>query len=297
LAAFTAAKSRWESIITTDIADVSSSDSAFLQCFEDGPEFPVIFDDIYICSQIEDLPFPVVGQAGPVELRGFGNFPAEDSPLPINGIMTFDPVFVSSPIFTDVVLHEMAHVLGIGTLWTTTSPPLADSDTPPCSYADGTLASVAYQTLSGCSDPVPLENDTGRAGSDCSHWAEGCFGTELMTPTISAPGVANPISVITIVGLEDLSYAVDMSQADPFDASQLDASCVCDSNNGQVTTPTEALTKEQEDAYLFAWDHGMAQLLSEPEGDAVSITGWISVVYMDPVTGAARSVIVKTGDR
>jgi hypothetical protein len=300
LNAFTAAKARWEGVITTDVADVSSSDfiGSGERCFDDGPVLPPIIDDLYICSQVADLPGNVIGRAGPAVIRGFGGVGADDAPLTVVGVMTFDVGFLTDPRFVTVVLHEMAHVLGVGTLWTApfSSPPLADSDTPPCAYADGTLASAVYQDISGCNEPIPIENDTGSPGSDCSHWAENCFGDELMTPTI-ASGLSNPLSEITIAGLEDLGYEVDRAAADPFSASDLNPACVCDGSGSAATTPTEVFTAEQESAYLEAWEYGMSVLLASKEGDTLSINEWISVIYLDPVTGDARSIIVRETDR
>ena len=56
----------------------------------------------------------VLGRAGPTVLR-------RETELPIAGIMEFDTADVAnleqSGRFEDVILHEMAHVLGFGTLW------------------------------------------------------------------------------------------------------------------------------------------------------------------------------------
>jgi hypothetical protein len=298
LQAFSAAKARWEDVITTDIADVAASDlTPFGRCFDGGPDFPPIIDDVYICSAVADLPDPIIGQAGPAILRGFGNVPADDAPLTVVGIMQFDNGFLNDPRFVTVVLHEMAHVLGLGTLWVApfSNPPLADSDEPPCAYANGTFASDVYQDISGCTEPIPIENGFG-PGSQCSHWDEACFGTELMTPLISA-GLSNPLSEITIAGLEDLGYEVDRSVADPFSASDLNPACVCNGGNESVEIPTEVFTKEQDEAYMAAWEHGMSQLLAPVEGDTVSFTDVISVAYLDPVTDDVRTIIVRKTDR
>lgn len=54
---------------------------------------------------------------------------------------------------------------------------------------------------------------------------ETCFKTELMTSTLS--NTENPLSRVTIGTLQDLGYDVDYQTADVFDASDLDASCIC----------------------------------------------------------------------
>ena len=60
----------------------------------------------------------VLGQAGPCQVRGLGY-------LPSVGMMEFDSddldALEASGRLLSVVLHEMGHVLGIGTWWTTNS--------------------------------------------------------------------------------------------------------------------------------------------------------------------------------
>ena len=61
-------------------------------------------------------------------------------------------------------------------------------------------------------------------GSNCVHWAEGCFLNEVMT---SAANTNLPVSRLTLAGLEDLGYEVDYSQAESFTMADLNPSCVC----------------------------------------------------------------------
>jgi len=63
---------------------------------------------------------------------------------------------------------------------------------------------------------VPVENKGDRPGSDDGHWRASVFGTELMTPAISAASDSSPLSAITIQSLADLGYTVDVSFADPY---------------------------------------------------------------------------------
>ena len=59
----------------------------------------------------------VLGSAGPTSGTNSGGFTIADA-----GIMQFDSAdvanLISAGTFFDVVLHEMGHVLGLGTLWT-----------------------------------------------------------------------------------------------------------------------------------------------------------------------------------
>ena len=76
-----------------------------------------LIDDVQIdASGVPiDGPFGVLGQAGPDVLRPV-------SFLPAHGVMQFDTadlaLLESSGELQLVILHEMMHVLGFGTIWT-----------------------------------------------------------------------------------------------------------------------------------------------------------------------------------
>ena len=135
----------------------------------------------------------------------------------------------------DVVLHEMGHVLGFGTLWTgiPTIPslpvllpnPAASSGAGNPQFV-GALSLIEFLAMGGPagSTTVPVEN-CGAAGTINGHWKEGVtagpagsgFGTELMTGYLSAPGgQRNPFSRLSIAAMGDLGYTVDLSQADAY---------------------------------------------------------------------------------
>jgi len=116
----------------------------------------------------------------------------------------------------------MAHVYGLGTLWETLDITGKDVDGDPCDYR-AARATAEYQALSGCTTAVPVDM-SGVAGTSCLHWDETCFGGELMTGMSSG---AFQLSRITIAALEDLGYGVDYGPADPYPATELDASCRC----------------------------------------------------------------------
>lgn len=110
---FNSAKTRWETIITGDLPDVSTDgfDSIGGLCL-----LPDLIDDLYICAGYDVLdPSDGVGgtlaAAGPLLFRvdEFGN----PTGLPAVGIMTFDSADASNDAqFAQTVLHEMGHVLG-----------------------------------------------------------------------------------------------------------------------------------------------------------------------------------------
>ncbi|WP_371226264.1 leishmanolysin-related zinc metalloendopeptidase [Roseovarius sp. 2305UL8-3] len=151
----------------------------------------------------------ILGQAGPTVLR-------PGSELPLTGVMEFDQADVvnleNAGSFADVILHEMAHVLGFGTLWSRRNL-IAGAGTMDPRFV-GPAASREFARL----DPdggtaVPLAN-TGGAGTREGHWRELVFGDELLTGFLS--GSDRPLSRMSIASFEDLGYGVDYSRADPF---------------------------------------------------------------------------------
>ena len=115
-AAFTAAEVRWESFIQNDLPDINfvTSPIAADGCIEGQPLIDDDVDDlrIYVDIVTIDGPFGVLAEAGPCLIR-------LGSSLPIVGSMQFDvadlPFLEVNNEMMTVVLHEMGHVLGIGT--------------------------------------------------------------------------------------------------------------------------------------------------------------------------------------
>jgi hypothetical protein len=135
----------------------------------------------------------------------------------------------SSGTLDKVIMHEMGHVLGIGTLWDYAS--LVGS-APTCPYKVASNATREWQTISGCINTAPVETDGG-AGTACGHWDETCMRDELMTGYLS--GTAQKISRITVGALADLGFAVNYNAADNYLKSDLDATCRCGSMLKAVT--------------------------------------------------------------
>src|SRR5215207_3031989 len=106
-AAFTAAADRWTRVIVGDLPSV----------LVDGE----VIDDVVIRAQgvAIDGPGKILGQAGPTHLRPASAGAAAF--LPAKGIMSFDTADLAKMeadgTLTDVITHEMGHVIGIGTIW------------------------------------------------------------------------------------------------------------------------------------------------------------------------------------
>ena len=197
-AAFTAAAVRWSQIIIGDIPDFNSG------------QYGVI-DDLLIDASITaiDGAGGILGQAGPDLLR-----PAP-SRLPAHGEMEFDSADVATMYangtWTNVILHEIGHILGIGTLWSLLGLKNGAGD-----YI-GVHGLAEYRALAGnpSAASVPIEHDGG-SGTAGAHWDEDTFNAELMTGFAESSGIPMPISRMTVGSLEDLGYTVNYAAADAY---------------------------------------------------------------------------------
>jgi hypothetical protein len=156
----------------------------------------------------------VLGRAGPCYIRN-------SSLLPVLGFVELDvadlAVMEASGGLLHVALHEIGHVLGIGSLWDFAGMLTGRGTSQPA--FSGANAANAFDAAGGTAfvgPKVPVEN-TGGAGTRDAHWRESVFGPELMTGYLNAG--ANPLSLVTIASLRDLGYAVDYGGADPFSLS------------------------------------------------------------------------------
>jgi Tryptophan-rich Synechocystis species C-terminal domain/Leishmanolysin len=190
---FDAAAARWEQVIIGDLPGFVVPGYGFV-------------DDLLISVSIASIDGAggILGEAAPVWYRN-------SSLLPIQGNITFDSADVTRMVadgsFASVVLHEMGHVLGIGSMWQ------AEGLSNGFNAYFGTNGLAAYRQLGGTGAFVPLET-TGGPGTAGGHWSEAVFGNELMTGFIS--GASNPLSILTIASLQDQGYAVNYRAADPY---------------------------------------------------------------------------------
>ena len=208
-AVFRQAARHWMSIITEDLRDTDFSTNPYNEWDADlGTRIRVndTVDDlrIFIRAISIDGSGDTLGRAGPFWIR-------RDTYLPILGKIYLDTADLQriedEGILWSVVLHEMGHVLGIGSLWEDLDLLRGSSSNR---YFTGPLSVQAFNNAGGRNyngAKVPTE-------SDSSHWRESVFGNELMTPTHSYD--SNPLSAITIQSLADLGYRVDVSQADRY---------------------------------------------------------------------------------
>jgi hypothetical protein len=214
---FQNAAARWGDIITDDVADVTGSVPAG-SCGSGSPSMSMTFDDLVIFAGIENIDGPggVLGSAGPCFVRNPGS-------LPILGVMRFDAADVANleqnGSFGSVILHEMGHVVGVGTLWSTKGllqNPSSSSNVRD-TYFSGANGIAGFDAIGGATytggQKVPVEN-TGGPGTVNSHWRETLLGRELMTGYLNTG--SNPLSLLTVRSLMDLGYVVNVGAADAF---------------------------------------------------------------------------------
>ena len=217
LAAFTNGANRWMQIIRGDVPNVTLNQN-LTACGFPGITVNETVDDLIIYASIAaiDGPGSILAQAGPCIYRSGTAFT-------IIGVMTFDiadvPSMEANGTFQAVVLHEMGHIMGVGTFWSNlgllTDGGLADP------IFTGTNALWAFPNIgfgSYAGRPVPVEN-TGGSGTRDAHWRESVLDRELMTGYVEPGGVPMPLTALTIGSLLDEGHVVDFSQADP--SSQL----------------------------------------------------------------------------
>ncbi len=184
------AEGYWESVITgyqSGITGISAISITATSEYIDGPG---------------DASGNTLGYGGPDYVFSEGGYT-----FTYSGIMAYDSYDIleleSSGTLYDVIVHEIAHILGFGTLWT-------DNDL----YVDnsgkytGAAALAAYQAefASGAAF-VPVELD-GEEGTANGHWDESIGAHELMTGWMDAPTFT---SNTTLASFIDLGYTVNIS--------------------------------------------------------------------------------------
>merc|ERR1719203_858420 len=245
-------------IITGDLLgfSVSATDGSI----NDPPAF---VDDLFIDGIVQpgDGPGGVLGSAGPTQLR---RDPVTGSLTSITGQMQFDSFdvlnLISSGAFKAVILHEMGHIIGIGTLWEQNG--LIDGTT--LEYLGANAINVWTNDWSCDSSAPPVETDFG-PGTRGGHWDEECLQNELMTGFLSSQGVSSPISRLTIATLQDLGYDVNIKAADAYDGG--DTTCCSPSDPMSATSLSESkplLSDAGMDAAV-AYGKQMLQMKQRPE--------------------------------
>ena len=234
--AFDSAVERWESIITSDVDDeylywydlpLNADDLDDL--FENGSDERIYgyVDDLRIYVQLTS----VDGEGGLLGLAGV-IFKRSPSNLPLLSAMILDTDDLddfTTVAFQDLVMHEIGHALGFGTVWEDLdllkNPSLdffGDPITPaPDTHFSGVKAISAFNSAGGASytgAKVPVENEEGGSGTRDGHWRNSVIGPNELMDGFGDPAqtTSDPLSLITIESMADLGYTVDVTQADSY---------------------------------------------------------------------------------
>ncbi len=201
---FDQAAARWERIIIKDVPSFTGTIPSAFTGFP--PAVDGTLDDIVIEVALAPIDGPggILGQAGP-------RFVRTSDFLTLSGVMFFDvddlDFLESLDLFEEVIVHEMAHVLGVGTLWNVNVPELGIErnllqGTATAPYFAGRKANVFWNAEGGTGE-LPIES-LGGPGTAFGHWQESTLDNELMTGFLNLG--ENPLSRITAGSMKDLGY-------------------------------------------------------------------------------------------
>ena len=249
--AFTNAANRLRAAIVGQISTVNLQGADLSQCGVTGltgtlqENAPGVI--IYAAVAPIDGVGKILAQAGPCFVRN-------NSILPAVGVMQFDEAdiqnYINTGRFEGIVLHEMNHVLGYGTIWfdknlllnsvytNENTPQLTGSTNPRFTGAASIAACLsAGGSANHCSAGGVAVEHCGGLGTADGHWRETftstctgannspvggtpAFDAELMTGYIEAtPNM--PWSAMTIAQFQDLGYTVNLLAADAYTVPSL----------------------------------------------------------------------------
>ena len=182
-------------------------------CMTSAPAFNELVRGIVLFVQVAPIDgvYNIIGSAGPCITRS-ANW------IPIAGSMTFDSAdmdfMLTTGILPGVVLHEMMHTIGFGTIWGPGQLNLvpAPYSSDPRYFGSNGMSAYAALGAADAASGVPVEN-IGGPGSVGSHWRESVFQTELMTSVATGSMM---MSRVTVGALRDFGYDVEMNKADPY---------------------------------------------------------------------------------
>lgn len=243
-AAMDLAVAKWEQIIYRSVGALNLTGVNSVPAGTCGTGTPAInqtVNNLLILAKFDSIDGPgkILGQSGPCLIRNSNG-------LTVVGVMEFDSSDVDTLLAHSeldvVMLHEMGHVIGFGTLWGPPEPQfgvfndcvqnLTTLGSPQDTYFSCAKGRAAFDSIGGTSytgagqtvggNKVPVENcgnapyvpPTCGAGAVDGHWRETVFGNELMTGFIGLG--SNPLSIVSAAAQEDLGYTVNYAGADPY---------------------------------------------------------------------------------
>lgn len=169
--------------------------------------------------------------------------------------------FNANPLYLrDIMMHEFAHILGIGTIWQSLQFSFTDGSTEiagknwidrtTVTYRADSYAGWAYGDLIKTFQPtaIPIEPQI------FYHWDETRFDTELLTPFAETSGTPMPLSSLTLASLRDLGWNVNFGAAQLYTLPTIAATTASTSNTSS--------TSQQPSARLAAYKCGCGRCLA-----------------------------------
>jgi hypothetical protein len=210
------ALAKWESAILTDLSvytvpgfGIPSSCQGHGSKVRPGERI----DDVVILLDIAGIDGPggILAQAGPCWLTG-------SPPLPRVGTVRMDSADLATyggSTLTGIILHEIGHVIGIGTIWDSAPRNFLIGEGGLNPRFTGLMGIAGYHAIGGADADIPVEGLPYGPGTADAHWRETVFDHEVMTGFIET-GAFMPLSRMTIAALSDLGYQVDLGAADSY---------------------------------------------------------------------------------
>ena len=204
------AADRWMEVVVGDLSDVPVDGQAGDWCLypAPSPRLVGVVDDLVIFMHMSPGERDAIGLATKCSQR-------EESGLAIVAANWFSDVYHSDSYtytFYETALHEIGHVLGIGS-WLGTDLFREDDGDP---HFVGPLAVAAFDAAGGegyAGRKVPVEDRAvPGGGGKLIHWRSRVMPEDVMT--VGTGG--NLLTAITVQALADLGHVVDVSKADPY---------------------------------------------------------------------------------
>ena len=203
----------WDDVLKDDFINSADFLSSLItnDIVPDGYDY----DDLTISATLTEIDGVggILGRAGPTAVWDT-NGVLDENDLTSQAIMEFDvadaQTYESLGLWDDIVLHEMIHTLGFGTLWdyhNLLETTIDDNGTR--KPVDDTISSIIFtgEMATYYNDGVnPLVETDGGEGTAYGHWDEETYENELMTGYIDDP---NYLSQMSYGALDDMGYDIN----------------------------------------------------------------------------------------
>ena len=229
---------KWRRIIRT----APPGENVALQIGECRNRVPVnqFITGVRVLVRLDSLFSFVAAQGGPCLMRSSG--------LPLVGTIQLNIFYyttISDQKLDDLLMHEVGHVLGIGSVWSRgqlSGYVVGDTNaTDPIFVGPRTL--TAFSRLGGSAAfagrRVPLEVRF------LGHWRASAFAGELMAPALSV--APQPTSAVTVAALRDIGWNVEPEAYEEF---QLQPAVTSGRVSPRVATPDTPLRSLDGDVLL-----------------------------------------------